>query len=97
MLALLLNIKSLNLQLLVWFIMNSKKALKQLYKSYRNNSLYHKSEILFLIIQIKHSNIDLSNYKRSLYLDIKKFIKFYIKSTDKKDYGYDKIEIEKLT
>lgn len=76
--------------------MNSKKALKKLYKGYKNNSLFNKSEILFLIIQIKNDNVDLVNYKRSLYVDIKKFVTFYIKSTDKKDYGYDKIEIKKL-
>jgi hypothetical protein len=77
--------------------MNPKKALKELYKKYKKNNSYHKSEILFLIIQIKNDNNDLHNYNRSLYVDIKKFIEFYIKSTDKKDYGYDKIEIEKLT
>src|SRR5690554_5765062 len=77
--------------------MPPQETLKDLYNKYKKQSHFHKAEILFLIIQIKKDNKEFKEYKNSLYLDIKKFIKFYIKSTDKKNYGYDKIDINKLT
>ena len=57
---------------------------------YKNNS-----QILYNLIQVK-SIFELPNYKRSLYLDSKKFVEAYIKAADNLDYGYDEILINKL-
>ena len=76
--------------------MEIKKALEGLYSAYKDEKKVHKSEVLFLIIQIKADHRDLEDIEQSLYLDIKSFIKYYISSIEKKDYGYDKLETRKL-
>jgi hypothetical protein len=76
--------------------MDRERALKKLYTTYNDSKTFHRSEILYIILQIKKEDDNFKSYKQSLYLDIKKFIKFYIKSTDKKDYGYDKLNVEKI-
>lgn len=76
--------------------MDRKKILNKLYKDYKKNNSYHKSAILYLIIQIKSECVNVRNYKKSIYLDIKYFIKYYVNSVEKKDYGYDQLNIQKL-
>lgn len=76
--------------------MDKEIALKKLYTTYKKSKAFHRSETLYIILQIKKEEESLKSYKQSLYLDIKKFIKYYIKSSEKKDYGYDKLNVEKI-
>ena len=41
-------------------------------------------------------SFDMSNYQRSLYIDIKKFVELYIEESDNLDYGYDTIQLDKI-
>ena len=60
-----------------------------------SNDNEKKSQLLYTIIEIKHSS-GIQNYSRELYLDIKNFISFYLKSKITKKYGYDEYNIEKI-
>ncbi|WP_271855975.1 hypothetical protein [Patiriisocius marinus] len=76
--------------------MNNKSILKRLYKNKKKVGVSHGIEMLFMIIQLKSLNKDLIQYKRPLYLDVKEFISSYIISVERKDFGYDQLNISKL-
>lgn len=61
-------------------------------KAYQYKKNY---QILFNLIQAKMV-LNMHSYKRSLYMDVKKFIENYIKASDKEDYGYDEILPKKI-
>ncbi len=61
-------------------------------KAYQYKKNY---QILFNLIQAKMV-LNMHNYKRSLYMDVKMFIENYIKASDKEDYGYDEILPQKI-
>lgn len=65
------------------------------YNQLRAYKYKENSQILYNLIQVK-AELGCPNYKRSLYLDVKKFTEAYIKATDNLDYGYDEILISKL-
>lgn len=54
-----------------------------------------KHQILYNLVFAKVS-FDMSNYQRSLYIDIKKFVELYIEESDNLDYGYDTIQLDKI-
>ncbi len=76
--------------------MNIENTLKNLYKRLKDCNNKHKSGILFLVIQLKTENEDLKNLKQTKYKDIKLFIKYYIKSSDKRGFGYDIVNVSKI-
>ena len=47
------------------------------------------ADICYGIIGIKKENSLVERYKQSLYNDVKNFLKYYIKSFETEDYGYD--------
>ena len=72
-----------------------KQIIESQYNQLKAYQYKANSQILYNLIQVK-SQLRLPNYKRSLYLDAKKFVEAYIKSADNQDYGYDEILISKL-
>lgn len=52
-------------------------------------------QILYNLIQAK-VEFKMQDYKRSLYLDAKKFVEAYIKAAEMQDYGYDEVLLEKI-
>lgn len=70
--------------------------LKNLYDNVQIEKLNNIPDLIYSIIQIKELNPNLVNYQQSLYVDLKLFISTYIESVDRKDYGYDVLNIEKI-
>lgn len=70
--------------------------LDQLYDEFYKTKLYEtKIQLIYLIIGIK-VQYECLDYKCPLYIDIKKFIKYYLKSRANKDYGYDEYNSQKI-
>lgn len=70
--------------------------LEQLYdKFYKTKLSEAKIQLIYLIIGIK-VQYECQDYKCPLYIDIKKFIKYYLKSRANKDYGYDEYNSQKI-
>lgn len=61
-------------------------------KAYQYKQNY---QLLFNLIQAK-VQFGMPNYKRSLYLDTKKFVEAYIKAAETQDYGYDEVLLDKI-
>jgi hypothetical protein len=53
-------------------------------------------QLLAVVIDIKLDNTSIQDVRNSLYLDIKRFISFYIRSKRVKDFGYEQIGTERL-
>lgn len=76
--------------------MVSTTYIDSLYNSFYLERTYSdKSQILYTIIELKY-DANLVGYRNSLYLDIKKFLFFYLESKKIKDYGYDELCIDKI-
>lgn len=61
----------------------------QKYRHKRNANIY------FNIIDAK-TQLGLTDYRQSLYIDVKKYIQAYITAADSLDYGYDELRIDKI-
>ena len=80
------------------YFMTEAEKISYLESQYNQLKAYQykrNEQILFNLIQAKVV-LDMHNYKRSLYLDVKKFVENYIKASDKEDYGYDEILPQKI-
>jgi hypothetical protein len=73
-----------------------ENLIKDSYNDIKSKDTNLKSEIYFSIIQIKSENPDFVNIEQSMYKDIKLFILNYVNSVEKKDFGYDFIDIKKI-
>ena len=72
------------------------QILDKLYDEIEDVNIDNNANSYFYIIQIKNSNPDLSNHKNSIYVDIKKFVEYYILSIEKRDFGYDVLNLDKI-
>lgn len=72
-----------------------KQYIEQQYNLLRAYQYKDNYQILYNLIQAKVEFL-LHNYKRSLYLDVKKFVEAYIKAAETQDYGYDEILLDKI-
>lgn len=72
-----------------------KQYIEQQYNQLRAYKYKQNYQILYNLIQAKVF-FDMYNYKRTLYLDAKKFVEAYIKAAEEQDYGYDEILPEKI-
>ena len=70
------------------------KYLDEQYRALGRYQYKRNYQILYNIIHVKaRFNID---YKESLYIDAKKFVKAYLNAIDNEDFGYDQIQISKI-
>lgn len=76
--------------------MDIPKAIKSNYLKCKESPENLKAELLFSIIQLKAEDNNNQNIEQTLYVDIKSFILTYISSIEKRDYGYDKLNIKKI-
>lgn len=74
----------------------SSNILDDLYKKANDLNTGNRADLFYYIIQIKSLNPEFSNHIQSLYIDIKSFIENYIISINKRDFGYDVINIRKI-
>ncbi|NDW11829.1 hypothetical protein D0T50_02870 [Bacteroides sp. 214] len=72
------------------------QRLDQLYQNIDTLQTEKSADLYYYIIQIKHSHTTLRNHKNSIYVDIKNFIECYIRSIEKRDFGYDVLNINKI-
>lgn len=73
----------------------TKQYIEQQYNQLRKYKYKNNYQILYNLIQAK-VQFALQNYKRSLYIDAKKFIEAYVKAAETQDYGYDEILLSKI-
>ena len=75
-----------------------KAALNAEYSKIEGDSVELKlqRDVLYNIIDVKRKN-DLLDYRQSLYLDIKQYLKADTEMRSSLDYGYDQTDIRKLT
>lgn len=76
--------------------MNIKKIILELYSTASSTNKSLSANSLFYIIQIKSENSEYVELQESLYVDIWKFICSYIESVEKKDYGYNLVNVSKI-
>ena len=69
--------------------------LEEQYQSINDNCYKSNYQVLFNIIAAKECFGKL-NFKQSIYIDAKQFVKNYIKSSEDEDYGYDDIKLDKI-
>lgn len=72
-----------------------KQYIEQQYNLLQKYQYKANYQILYNLIHAK-VGFSMQNHKRSLYLDIKKFIEAYIKAAEMQDYGYDEVLLEKI-
>ncbi len=76
--------------------MNEKDYLVKFYEERKEKMYSLNTQLIFSIIQIKKKNFKLKNFNQSIYLDVKEFAHNYINSVERKDFGYDTLDISKL-
>jgi hypothetical protein len=74
---------------------DAESYIESQYSQLKDYQYKRNSQILFNLIKAK-SILEASDYKRSLYVDVKKFVESYIKSVDAEDYGYDSVNLSKI-
>lgn len=72
-----------------------KLRIQEEYDKINGEQCQNDCQILYNLICMKVI-FGLENYSRPLYIDVKYFIKNYIKAVDDLDYGYDEIRDEKM-
>lgn len=72
-----------------------KLRIQKEYDKINGEQCQNDCQILYNLIRMKVI-FGLDNYSRPLYIDVKFFIKNYIKAVDDLDYGYDEIRDEKM-
>lgn len=70
--------------------------LDKLYEEINDSSIDNNVNSYFNIIQIKDSTSDLRSHRQALYVDIKRFIECYVNSIEKRDFGYDVLNVDKI-
>lgn len=74
-----------------------RQYLKEQYSILKDNSdVKVKTNTVYNICYVKVDNKEFLCHERSLYSDIKEFIKLYIENLDNYDFGYDQLNVEKL-
>lgn len=69
---------------------------EQYYNLTKAAPIKDRAAILYNIAYFKECNPAATNYSQSLYLDIKNFIKYYLKDIGDYDYGYDHLNKSKF-
>ncbi len=78
--------------------MNVPSQIQKLYDilEAESPSLHYRADILFSLIQLKSKHMDCIGDNRTIYLDIKEFIKVYVESRESRDLGYDILDLKKV-
>lgn len=76
-------------------VLQKEQFLQSEYGRLKKYQYSNNSQILFNIILAKRK-FDMLNYKNSLYIDVKRFVKSYVVAADNLDYGYDEIRLDKI-
>lgn len=77
--------------------MTAKDHLINLYSQIRKTKTYNdKGMFSHSVIEIKKDNEELLYYNQSIYQDIKRFITGQVITIEKRDYGYDVLNIQKI-
>ncbi|MGL5563116.1 MAG: hypothetical protein ACRDCN_10920 [Tannerellaceae bacterium] len=74
----------------------AEDILTDLYDKIKTSSAENSANYFYYIIQVKTQHPNLKNYEQTLYIDIKFFINNYIISINKRDFGYDVINMNKI-